>query len=109
MPTRSRGSFMLTLLFGVTVTIQPDAASPAGGQGSAALAREAARKTAGYPAGCSTPVSERTTETGCYTTAVTSLGILPSGPLFWHLYTYPSRAAAETVARRSRDSGRLPR
>ena len=95
MPTRSRGSFMLTLLFGMTVTIQPDAASPAGGQGSAALAREAARKTAGYPAGCSTPVSERTTETGCYTTAETSLGILPSGPLFWHLYAYPSRAAAE--------------
>lgn len=97
MPTRSRGSFMLTLLFGMTVTIQPDAASPAGGQGSAALAREAARKTAGYPAGCSTPVSERTIETGCYTTAVTSLGILPSDPLFWHLYTYPSRAAAETA------------
>ena len=61
MPTRSRGSFLLTLLFGVTITIQSDAASPAGGQSSAALAREAARKTAGYPAGCSTPVSERTT------------------------------------------------
>src|SRR4249920_3710831 len=45
MPARSRGSFLLTLLFGVTVTIHPDAAGQAGGQGSAASAREAARAT----------------------------------------------------------------
>ena len=50
----------------------------------------------GMPRGCSTPVSERKMEAGCYTTAETPLGLLPSGPLFWHLYTYPSRAAAET-------------
>ena len=36
MPTRSRGSFLLTPLFGVMVTIQPDAAGPPDGQGSAA-------------------------------------------------------------------------
>jgi quercetin dioxygenase-like cupin family protein len=36
-------------------------------------------------------------EAGCYTTAETPLGLLPSGPLFWHLYAYPSRAAAETA------------
>jgi hypothetical protein len=42
MPTRSRGSFMLTL-FGMTVrSIQ--CRVPAGGQGSAALAREAREK-----------------------------------------------------------------
>ena len=51
----------------------------------------------GMPRGCSTLVSERKMEAGCYTTAETPLGILPSGPLFWHLYTYPSRAAAETL------------
>ena len=97
MPTRSRGPFVLTLLFGVTVTIQPDAAGQAGGQGSAAAAREAARSASGAPAGCSTPVSERKVETGCYTTAETSLEVLPSGTLFWHLYTYPSRAEAEAA------------
>jgi hypothetical protein len=42
-------------------------------------------------------VSERKIEAGCYTTAETPLGILPSGPLFWHLYAYPSRVAAETA------------
>ena len=52
---------------------------------------------AGQPAGCSTPVSERQSEIGCYTTAETPLGVLPPGPLFWHLYAYPSRAAAEAA------------
>ena len=52
---------------------------------------------AGQPAGCSTPVSERQGEIGCYTTAETPLGVLPPAPLFWHLYVYPSRAAAEAA------------
>ena len=47
--------------------------------------------------GCDRPTSERKTETGCYTTAETPLGVLPAGPMFWHLYTYPSRAAAEAA------------
>jgi quercetin dioxygenase-like cupin family protein len=51
----------------------------------------------GMPRGCLTPVSERKMEAGCYTTAETPLGLLPSGPLFWHLYAFPSRAAAETA------------
>src|SRR5258706_2775528 len=97
MSTRSRGSFLLTLLFGVGATIRPEAAGRAGRQGSAESAREAARAAAGYPPGCSTPVAERKTETGCYTTAETPLGVLPSGALFWHLYAYPSQAAAEAA------------
>ena len=52
---------------------------------------------AGQPAGCSTPVSERQGEIGCYTTAETPLGVLPPGPLFWHLYAYPSRPSAESA------------
>jgi quercetin dioxygenase-like cupin family protein len=47
------------------------------------------------PGGCNTPVSQRTSEAGCYLTATEVLGALPQGPLFWHLYTYPTRAAAE--------------
>jgi hypothetical protein len=44
---------------------------------------------------CETPVADRKAEAGCYTTAITSLGMPPRGPLFWHLDTYPDRAAAE--------------
>lgn len=39
----------------------------------------------------------RTNEIGCYLTVVESLGVLPEGPLFWHLDRYPSRAAAEAA------------
>jgi len=44
---------------------------------------------------CETPVADRKAEPGCYTTAVTELGALPSGALYWHLDTFPDRAAAE--------------
>jgi hypothetical protein len=49
------------------------------------------------PGGCNTPVSQRTSEVGCYLTATEVLGALPQGPLFWHLYLYPTRAAAEAA------------
>src|SRR5207302_30779 len=49
------------------------------------------------PGGCNTPVSQRTSEAGCYLTATEALGALPQGPLFWHLYLYPTRAAAEAA------------
>jgi hypothetical protein len=44
--------------------------------------------------GCSTPVSNRKTEAGCYTTTEARLGVLPAVPLYWHLYSYPTQAAA---------------
>ena len=44
---------------------------------------------------CETPVAERKAEAGCYTTAITELGVLPREPLYWHLDTFPDRAAAE--------------
>src|SRR5918993_4481912 len=40
--------------------------------------------------GCMTPVSERKTEAGCYTTAEAPLGILPAVRLYWHVYSYPT-------------------
>src|SRR5215208_6690711 len=49
------------------------------------------------PGGCNTPVSQRTSEIGCYLVATEVLGALPQGPLFWHLYVYPTRAAAEAA------------
>jgi hypothetical protein len=44
------------------------------------------------------PVSQRTgAEKGCWIVSAEPLGQLPRGPLFWHLDTYPMRAAAEAA------------
>ena len=52
------------------------------------------------PGGCDVPVAQRTSDTGCYLTATMPLPKLPSGPLYWHVYSYPSRAVAEAVSQR---------
>lgn len=49
----------------------------------------------GLPGWCETPVADRKAEPGCYTTAITDVGVLPREPLYWHLDTFPDRAAAE--------------
>jgi quercetin dioxygenase-like cupin family protein len=41
------------------------------------------------------PALERTGEVGCWITVDDELGKLPPGPIFWHLDTYATRAAAE--------------
>jgi quercetin dioxygenase-like cupin family protein len=43
------------------------------------------------------PVSQRTAEIGCWITMNAGLGRLPQGGIFWHLDTYPTRAAAEAA------------
>ena len=45
------------------------------------------------------PTSERTQEIGCWIVASEALGALPKEPVYWHLYTYPNRAAAEAAKR----------
>lgn len=48
--------------------------------------------------GTCVPVSERAgRELGCFITATQVLGKLPEGPLYWHLNTYPTRAAADAA------------
>jgi len=49
------------------------------------------------PGGCDVPVAARSSEVGCYLTATETLSVLPSGDLFWHLYEYPTRAAADSA------------
>lgn len=56
-----------------------------------------ARTWAQMPGRCEMPVSERTSEIGCYVSAIQSLGSLPDVPLFWHLYAFPTRTAAEAA------------
>jgi quercetin dioxygenase-like cupin family protein len=44
------------------------------------------------------PVNQRVaSEIGCFVIAREAFGQLPRGPLYWHLDTYPTRAAAEAV------------
>jgi hypothetical protein len=51
--------------------------------------------------GCEVRAAERSAENGCYLLATESLQTLPAGPVFWHLYTYPTRAAAEAARKGS--------
>ena len=53
--------------------------------------------TGAPPGACTMPVSQRTNEVGCYLTATEVLCTFTQGAQFWHLYNYPTRAAAETV------------
>jgi quercetin dioxygenase-like cupin family protein len=43
------------------------------------------------------PVTQRTSEQGCYILVNDSIGVLPPGPLFWHIDKFGSRAAADAV------------
>jgi quercetin dioxygenase-like cupin family protein len=45
------------------------------------------------------PISERTSEMGCWIVATEVLGQLPKAPVFWHLYAYATRTAAEAAKR----------
>jgi hypothetical protein len=42
-------------------------------------------------------VTERISEVGCYVDANEPLGELPTEPIFWHIYNFPSRAAADSA------------
>ena len=61
------------------------------------LATTTGTASAQIPGACTTPANERATEVGCYLTATEALGTLGQARLFWHLYTYPTRAAAEAA------------
>ena len=43
------------------------------------------------------PISERTSEVGCWIMIDDKLGRLPRAPIFWHLDSYPTRAQAEAA------------
>jgi hypothetical protein len=60
----------------------------------AALAQMAGTRVQG---GCEVLASQRAKETGCYLLAKQPLRKLPAKEVFWHLYAYPTRAAAEAA------------
>jgi quercetin dioxygenase-like cupin family protein len=43
------------------------------------------------------PISQRTEEVGCWIIINQAVGQLPEGAVFWHLYAFPTRAAAEAA------------
>jgi hypothetical protein len=85
---RARVSWLVSLLGGAVLLGQ-----------SAFAAQEPSVQTASsnVPGGCEVHVSKRTAENGCYLLATEPLARLPTGQVFWHLYTYPTRAAAEAA------------
>jgi quercetin dioxygenase-like cupin family protein len=52
---------------------------------------------AAVPSGPCRPVSERTSEVGCWVLSEHPIGELTQSTVFWHLDTYPTRAAAEAA------------
>jgi len=52
-------------------------------------------RAANVPGGCSDPAEGRNDRVGCYLTDTQVLGELPREPLFWHVYSYPDRNAAD--------------
>ena len=53
------------------------------------------------PGGCDVPVDRRAGEFGCYLTATQALEKLPDEAIFWHVYSYPTRAAAAAARQTS--------
>ena len=56
-----------------------------------------ASTVAQMPGRCELPVSERRSIIGCFILDNQQRGPLPDRQLFWHLYVFPSRAAASAV------------
>jgi len=79
-----RRSF-ITLALGATITILAAGVELAQVPGTRILG------------GCDVPVAQRTSDTGCYLTATLALPELPSAPIYWHVFSYPSRAVADSV------------
>jgi mannose-6-phosphate isomerase-like protein (cupin superfamily) len=50
---------------------------------------------AGVQGLCETPVAARTNNFGCYLLTETPVDSVPTGTVFWYLYSFPNRAAAE--------------
>jgi hypothetical protein len=52
---------------------------------------------AAAPSGPCRPVSDRTSEVGCWVLSQHPIGELTESEVFWHLDAYPTRAAAEAA------------
>jgi hypothetical protein len=49
------------------------------------------------PGDCEMPVAQRARPEGCYLVVSVPLPPLPRGPLYWHLYNYPTTEAAKAA------------
>src|SRR6187549_1305703 len=67
-------------------------ASPASGRET-----HEASTTIAVPGRCETPRTGPADAVGCYVAGTGQLGVAPTTPLFWHLDTYPTLAAARAA------------
>lgn len=65
------------------------------GVGLLASAPVAGQTPGDIPGRCADPPTTRAGEIGCYLLSNELVEALPAGPLFWHIYTYATRSAAE--------------
>jgi quercetin dioxygenase-like cupin family protein len=89
------GALIVAAAMGTPAGVAHGDDGDSGGQGLSSQTTNAA--SIGRVQGCSTPVRERKTEAGCYTTTEAPLGKLPAVRLYWHLYSYPTHAAANAA------------
>src|SRR5215213_10661405 len=78
------------------IAVQPGQISAASTQQATPDSKAAPQAAKAWEPVCK-PMGQRIGELGCWITAHTELGVLPRQPIFWHLYTYPKRAAAEAA------------
>lgn len=83
--------YILAVAAGVACASQPRSAPPQH------ESRGMLDEVTGVPGACDTPSARRTSDVGCYLTAVEALSAAPKYPMFWHLHTYPNRTAAENA------------
>jgi quercetin dioxygenase-like cupin family protein len=88
-----------TILPGVVSIVFSSACNSAGPPPAEAAAPIAAASS--VPGRCMTPVADRASDTGCYLSATVSLGLLPTHPLYWHVYSYPTPGEAEAAKQRN--------
>lgn len=89
---------VVALLSGACARSGPGAAPAEASRETAAHAgagAHVASTTVPVPGGCSARRTTPADAVGCYVAAVDTLGVLPPSPQYWHLDTYPTRAAAE--------------
>src|SRR5262245_1950390 len=98
MTDKSQGDYMCAAIRPPSVAvILWLAAVVVGAQAIAQQPPDRSLPMAAAPGGVCKPVSQRTSEVGCWILAHETVGQLTSSNVFWHLDTYPSRAAAEAA------------
>ena len=88
-----------SLAANLSACARPQPQPPANTSARPALGRETheASTSIAVPGRCETPRTGPADAVGCYVAGTGQLGVAPATPLFWHLDTYPTLAAARAA------------